>query len=279
MDRTRAMAEACVMTVSDFMGERNIEIPDRDDLTSDIEHVIRMYQRFEEEDRSGDKPVQAYRLRPDQRIDEWDAWSADTFPGWFIAGNGTLIEHGTADPAWTGAMEIVDSFDEFEALETIADGYLDREDREEMQKILHMAEAASHVDGNCWAVLNDLDKESDIYDIVRHVVAYFVREIICKEEMIAFCLGITNGQKYRYCEIRGCVQREWNICYYPVHQESDLTLCEGMYFNKDEQFHVYTEDHKTPVLVTAYGAISEDEYIDCIADEIGCSTEDIDLHM
>lgn len=279
MDRTRAMAEACVMTVNDFMKERDIEIPDRDDLTSDIEHVISMYQRFEEEDRTGGPApgkIIAERVPVYERIDEWDPWSADTFPGWFIDGNGCLMSHGTTDPAWTGAMEIVDAFDEFEALEIIADGYLDREDREEMQKILRTAYAAQATDGNSFS---NLDRSTNAGEIAYNMLARFRWAIVTKEDMIAYCLGITNGQKYKHCEIHGSVQREWNDCYYPAHQESDLTTCESMYFNLDEQFYVYDGTNPAPTVITAYGARSEDEYRECIADFAGCRPEDIDLYM
>lgn len=293
MDRVKAMAEACVMTFEDFLEERGIDIPndeksqspdsastiygtDFGDLVDDISHVIRMYQRFEEEDRTAGKPYRAERVSAGEHVDEWDAWSADTFPGWFIAGNGSLMEHGTSDPAWTGAMEILNSFDEFEAMETIADGYLAGEDKEEMQKILQRAYAAQAVDGNCWANLN---RSSYAGGIAYKMIAYFHNGIIPEDEMIAYCLEITTGERYNHCEIHGCVQREWNNVFYPVKEAYLVETCEHMYFNLDEQFRVYHEDDPTPVLVTAYLANNEDEYLNNIADAMGCSPEEIDLCM
>lgn len=100
------------------------------------------------------------------------------------------------------------------------------------------------------------------------------------EQIIAEALSIITGQKWKYKQISGCCQSDWNYIYYRPEEwpEKALEYFEIEYFNTGDEWRI--EDEEGDDLGSVYThEWNDDEQKREIAENIGVDPDEVTLYL
>ena len=99
------------------------------------------------------------------------------------------------------------------------------------------------------------------------------------QRIIAEALSIVTGQEWKYKQISGCCQSDWNDIYYRPDEwtEKALEYFEVEYFNTGEEWRIEDEEGNEEFVYTHEW--KDDEKKREIAESIGVNPEDITLYF
>lgn len=100
------------------------------------------------------------------------------------------------------------------------------------------------------------------------------------EAIIAEALSIVTGQKWKYKQISGCCQSDWNYIYYRPEEwpEKALEYFEVEYFNTGDEWHIEDEEGDDLGFVYTH-EWNDDEQKREIAENIGVDPDEVTLYL
>lgn len=105
------------------------------------------------------------------------------------------------------------------------------------------------------------------------------------DDILASVLSIVTGNEWEHCEIRGCVQREWNNVFYVANEVTPdhIERLESEYFNTGTEWEIHMCDTKVEdaddiagYCMYCYGWHEDDIRAEIAAEE-GCKPEEVVL--